>query len=106
MSSPQRLCLITGNAGKAKEFAELLGQPIDHEKISLVEPQALDVRAVSEQKAAQAYEQLGRPVLVDDTAFVVDEWNGLPGALIAWFLDSVGCEGVLSMTTSLKSRAA
>lgn len=102
----ERLCLITGNAGKAREFEQLLGQPIDHQKLSLVEPQALDVHAVSEQKAAQAYAILGRPVLVDDTALVVEEWNGLPGALIAWFLDSVGCEGLLAMAQSLKNRTA
>jgi inosine/xanthosine triphosphate pyrophosphatase family protein len=72
------LCLITGNAGKAKEFEQLLSRSIDHQKIPLTEIQALDVREVSQRKAEQAFRELGRPVLVDDTALIVNAWNGLP----------------------------
>lgn len=100
------LCLMTGNAGKASEFEQLLGRSIDHQKIPLTEIQALDVREVSEKKAEQAFHELGRPVLVDDTALIVNAWNGLPGALIAWFLDSVGCAGILEMAASLEDRSA
>ncbi len=32
-------------------------------------------------KAADAYAQLGQPVLVDDTGLAVHAWNGLPGTL-------------------------
>ena len=41
-------------------------------------------------KAADAYALFRRPVLVDDTGLAIRAWNGLPGALIAWFLDTVG----------------
>jgi XTP/dITP diphosphohydrolase len=47
-----------------------------------------------------AYAKLRRPVLVDDTGLVLNAWNGLPGALIAWFLRSVGVEGILTRRRS------
>jgi XTP/dITP diphosphohydrolase len=106
MAESDRLCLITGNAGKAAEFERLLGRPIDHQKVPLLEPQALDVREVSAHKATQAFEHLQRPVLVDDTALVIEAWNGLPGALVSWFLDSVGCDGIIQMASSIGDRSA
>ncbi|WNV76716.1 non-canonical purine NTP pyrophosphatase [Geodermatophilus sp. DSM 44513] len=101
-----KLTLITGNAGKARELGDLLGFPLAHEKLRLTEKQALDVAEVAQDKAAQAYDQLQRPVLVDDTGLTVLAWNGLPGALIAWFLDAVGNDGILSMAASLGDRRA
>jgi inosine/xanthosine triphosphate pyrophosphatase family protein len=36
----------------------------------------------------------------------VQAWNGLPGALVAWFLDAVGPEGILAMAAGLTDRRA
>jgi XTP/dITP diphosphohydrolase len=57
-------------------------------------------------KAADAYAQLGEPVLVDDTGLTLHAWNGLPGALVAWFLDTVGPRGILTMAAGLTDRRA
>ena len=57
-------------------------------------------------KAADAYAQLGEPVLVDDTGLTIHEWNGLPGALVAWFIDTVGPQGILDMAAGLTDRRA
>ena len=57
-------------------------------------------------KPADAYAQLGQPVLVDDTGLAVHAWNGLPGALVAWFLDTVGLQGILDMAAGITDRRA
>lgn len=101
-----QVCLITGNAGKKAEFERLLGFTVEAQKIDLIEVQSLDIHEICKAKAAEAFEHVGTPVLVDDTALVVEEWNGLPGPLVKWFLDSIGCEGVLRMAQSLSSRKA
>ena len=88
-----RIALITGNAGKAAEYAAMLGIEVTPAKAELTEVQSLDVAVVAARKAADAYAQLGEPVLVDDTGLTVHAWNGLPGALVAWFLDTVGAAG-------------
>jgi XTP/dITP diphosphohydrolase len=101
-----RIALITGNAGKAAEYAAMLGIDVTPAKADLTEIQSLDVAAVAARKAADAYAQLRGPVLVDDTGLAVQAWNGLPGALVAWFLDTVGAQGILNMAAGLTDRRA
>jgi non-canonical purine NTP pyrophosphatase (RdgB/HAM1 family) len=101
-----RITLITGNAGKAAEYAAMLGIDVTPAKAELTEVQSLDVATVAARKAADAYAQLGEPVLVDDTGLAVRAWNGLPGALVAWFLNTVGPQGILDMAAGLTDRRA
>ncbi|MCK9931399.1 non-canonical purine NTP pyrophosphatase [Frankia sp. Mgl5] len=101
-----RVSLITGNAGKAREYAALLGVEVTAIAEGLVEIQSLDVVTVVKRKAEDAYSKLRRPVLVDDTGLALNAWNGLPGALVAWFLDSVGTEGLLAMAAGVVDRSA
>ena len=101
---PDRIALITGNAGKAAGYTAMLGIEVTPAKAELTEVQSLDVAVVAARKAA--YAQLGGPVLVDDTGLTVHAWNGLPGALVAWFLDTVGAQGILAMAAGLTDRSA
>jgi XTP/dITP diphosphohydrolase len=103
---PDRITLITGNAGKAAEYAAMLGIEVTPARAELTEVQSLDVAHVAARKAADAYAQLGEPVLVDDTGLAVHGWNGLPGALVAWFLETVGPQGILDMAAGLTDRRA
>jgi XTP/dITP diphosphohydrolase len=45
----------------------------------------------------EAYRLVGKPVLVEDTSLSLHAWNGLPGALIRWFVETVGNEGICKM---------
>src|SRR6266702_250180 len=101
-----RITLITGNTGKAAEFAVMLGIEVTAVKADLAEIQDLDVGQVAARKAADAFAQVGEPVLVDDTGLSIDAWNGLPGALVVWFIETVGAEGILKMAERLTSRRA
>jgi XTP/dITP diphosphohydrolase len=101
-----RIALITGNAGKAAEYAAMLGIDVTPAKAELTEVQSLDVAVVATRKVTDAYTQLGEPVLVDDTGLTVHAWKGLPGALVAWFLDTVGAQGILNMAAELTDRRA
>ena len=100
------ITLITGNAGKVAELSRLLGIKVHNQKVALTEIQALDVRRVVEFKAQAAFEVLKRPVLVDDTGLYIEAWQGLPGALVAWFMDSVGKDGILKMLEGWADRSA
>jgi XTP/dITP diphosphohydrolase len=100
------IVLITGNDGKAREYGELLGMEVNAVKADPIEIQSLDVAEVVTRKAEDAFAKLRRPVLVDDTGLVLNAWNGLPGALVAWFLSSVGTDGILDMAAGLADRSA
>jgi XTP/dITP diphosphohydrolase len=99
-----RISLITGNEGKAREYAALLGIEVSAVKEDLIEIQSLDVVEVVKHKVQDAYSKLRSPVLVDDTGLVLNAWNGLPGALIAWFLSTVGAQGILDMAAGVTDR--
>ncbi len=88
---------VTGNAHKVTQIADVLDQPIIQTEIDLPEIQAIDARAVIEQKARAAYQIVEEPVLVEDTSLSFVAWNGLPGALIKWFLTTVGNQGMCQM---------
>jgi non-canonical purine NTP pyrophosphatase (RdgB/HAM1 family) len=82
----------------------MLGIDVTPARAELTEIQALDVAAA--RKASDAYARLREPVLVDDTGLAIHAWNGLPGALVAWFIDTVGPRGILAMAAGLTDRRA
>lgn len=100
------LSIVSGNQGKITEFTRLLGRNIEGKTLELPEIQSTDVREVAQAKAEAAYAQLGTPVFVDDTGLYINAWNQLPGALIAWFLDNVGNEGIIKMLEGWADRSA
>jgi hypothetical protein len=58
---PDRITLITGNAGKAAEYAAMLGIEVTPARAELTEVQSLDVSTVAGRKAADAFAQLREP---------------------------------------------
>lgn len=101
------LVFITGNQAKADYLAKWLGHDVPHQKVELDEIQSLNPREVIEHKARQAYDIVGKPVLVEDVALSFNAFGGkLPGTLIKWFLTEVGNEGMLKMLEAYKDRTA
>ena len=100
------LLFATSNEHKAKAVQLILGWPVQHIKLDLAEIQALDVKEVIGQKAQEAYRLIGQPVLVEDTSLSIHAWHGLPGALIRWFLETVGNEGICKMLEGYTQREA
>lgn len=84
------LTFITGNQHKADYVAKWLGRPITHQKMNLDEVQSVNLRDIVQHKAAQAYQKLQSPVLVEDVSLEFAGLNGLPGPFIKWFLEGLG----------------
>ena len=100
------IAFATGNPHKVARIASILDQPVIQTEIDLPEVQAVDVREVIEAKTRAAYQSLGQPVLVEDTSLSFRAWNGLPGALIKWFLSTVGNDGLCRMLSPFEDRRA
>ena len=101
------LTFVTGSAAKHAEAERILGTPLRRVALDLPETQEIRVAAVVEAKALAAWEALGHtPVLVEDTGLAFDAWDGLPGALVKWFVGSVGVNGICRMLDGFGSRAA
>jgi non-canonical purine NTP pyrophosphatase (RdgB/HAM1 family) len=99
------LAFATSNAGKLREATAILGVPLAQLDLDLPEIQALDVETVVREKALAAHRAVGRATLVDDTGFAIEAWGGLPGALVRWFVTTVGPAGICRMLDGAASRA-
>ncbi|GHO90790.1 non-canonical purine NTP pyrophosphatase, RdgB/HAM1 family [Reticulibacter mediterranei] len=96
----------TTNIGKFRELQSLLKRGIVQFPLDLLELQGIEVDDIVRFKAEQAYKVVGSPVLVEDTGLAFSAWNGLPGALIRWFLDSVGSQGICRILSEETNRHA
>lgn len=100
------LIFVTSNAHKVAKVQAVLGFPLQQIELDLPEVQAVAVKDVIEAKVRAAYQQVGKPVIVEDTGLTFAAWNGLPGALVKWFLETVGNAGMCAMLDSFADRRA
>ena len=101
----QVVTFITGNQDKADYLAKYLGFPVEHQKLDLDEIQSLDLKEIVEHKVKQAYQQIKKPVIVEDVALEFEALGKLPGPFIRFFVDNVPFETICSMLKG-KSRHA
>jgi non-canonical purine NTP pyrophosphatase (RdgB/HAM1 family) len=98
---------VTGNPNKVWEASEILDLALESVQVDgLFEIQSPDIDAVVRHKAEQAYSILQSPVMVEDSGLVFHAWNGLPGALVKWFEETVSCDGMLKMLDGFDNRGA
>ena len=90
------IAFITGSDGKFRE-AEAVWPGIVRRDIALPEIQSLEPKAIIRAKLAEALKLGAAPCFVEDTSLTVTAWNGLPGPLIKWFLESLGVEGLAKL---------
>jgi non-canonical purine NTP pyrophosphatase (RdgB/HAM1 family) len=102
----KKILFITSNNKKVEEVSAITGFDVSAKNLDIPEIQSLDVEAVAKAKALSAFQLTGSPVIVDDTGLSIDALNGLPGALVVWFLDSMGPEGILKILANEKNRQA
>jgi inosine/xanthosine triphosphate pyrophosphatase family protein len=80
------------------EEAEWVFPGLEQMALELHEVQALDPAAVVEHKLSQiARIGVEEAVLVEDTALIAGGWDGLPGALVRWFVDRWGAQRLRDM---------
>lgn len=102
----KEIIFITSHAKKAEEISWHLGYPVTHHKLDLPEIQSLDPHEVIRVKAKAAYQQLQRPVLVEDFSLRFEALGKLPGPLIKWFLQELKIEGICKLLDNYKTRVA
>ena len=111
MSMAKEIIFATGNSGKiatlTSHFAiHGLTAEIVPRSLELIEPQASTATEVAIVKARQAYDQLQRPVLVDDSSFHIKVLGGFPGPYIKYMLETVGVEGIVKFMDGKSDRRA
>ncbi|MBX7220279.1 MAG: non-canonical purine NTP pyrophosphatase [Blastocatellia bacterium] len=98
---------VTQSVKKHQEAERILGLKLETCPLDLPELQTVDVENVVAHKARCAFEALGgKPVLIEDTGLYLEAWNGLPGALVKWFLERVDVGGMCRMLDGFPQRRA
>ena len=100
------LLFITGNLKKAEQISHYLDFPVTHQSYDIEEIQSLDLEKIARHKARQAYQLAGQPVLVEDVSLVIPALGKLPGPLVKWFLEELGCAGILDLVSAEADRKA
>ena len=103
-----KLAVVTSNPHKAREVAAFFQGELEVEHVNLECPEFRhsDVGEIANGKARFAYDQLERPLIVDDTAFSVKALRGFPGPYAAYVLDAIGYQGILRLLEGVEERSA
>lgn len=103
----RKIYIATTNDKKVESIKKILGVEVEKIALDLPEVQSINVEEVVTYSAKDAYKKTGKPVLVNDTGFYIEAWQGLPGALITWFTKyTVGVPGLLKMLETEENRKA
>lgn len=93
--------LVTGNPEKVFEAERILGRPVKSVALDLAEIQGLDLLAVLRAKGEEAWRQLRRPLVVEETGLGLDALGGFPGPLVRWMLEAAGPAGIARTALAL-----
>jgi 8-oxo-dGTP diphosphatase len=100
--------MVTSSPAKLAVAADhIRGHGIDlvHVDLCLPELQSTDVAVIAAAKAKQACAELGRPVIVEDSGFGLDELDGYPGALVKHLIAAGGATAVAHLADLTATRA-
>lgn len=90
---------------KVRMTQKYLPIKLEHQKLDLTEIQSLDPKEVTEHKLREAFKQIQKPVLVEDTSLVFHGLGKLPGPFVKWFLEEIGTEDMCRLVDN-KDRSA
>ena len=102
----ESLTFVTGNPGKAEQLGHFLDFPVRYKNLDLIEIQSLDLEAIIEYKAREAYMHVQSPVLVEDASLQLLALGKLPGPFIKWFFTELGTDGLCELLDEAMDRAA
>lgn len=106
------LTFVTGNDKKLQEVKAILTSgetqlpfQLVNKKIDLPELQGEAVD-ISIKKCELAAQEVGGPVMCEDTSLCFNALNGLPGPYIKWFLDKTGHSGLNNLLMAYADKSA
>jgi XTP/dITP diphosphohydrolase len=103
----KEILFATTNKGKIESLRNRLPEnmfTITPVRLEIPEIQATTVKEICEAKAFEAYKQVRRPLVVQDSAFHITALNNFPGPYIKYISDTIGAEGLLKLMGGVEDR--
>ena len=104
-----QITYVTGNKYKielAQRILNPLGVEVLQKKIYCPEIQDDKIENVSKFSAKYAANELGKPVIKNDSGLVIDALNGFPGPYTAYVEDTLTEDGILKLMQGKEDRTA
>ncbi len=104
----KKILFVTHNSGKLTEirnFLEPLGFEVENTALELTEIQASQ-EEVARAKALEARKTIKEDLVVEDTGFYIDAYNGFPGVLAAPVIKQIKPSGLLNLMNGVTNRKA
>lgn len=105
----KKITFVTGNKTKilhANEALAKFGYLVVPKKLLLIEPREEDPQEVVIEKAIQAFKQIQRPLIVEDSGIFIKALNGFPKTFIHFAEDTIGMSGILKLMEGIADRSA
>ncbi len=103
------LYFVTENKHKFSEMKEMLaacGIKLKQKKMKLQEPDLASQEEVALTKAKQAFAELKRPLIVEDTGVYFNAYRNFPGHLAKRIYESIGFDGLIALIKAAKNKRA
>ena len=104
-----KVYFATSNKGKVQNAQDSLvafGIEVEQIEMDLIESRAEDPAEIALEKAKQAYKELKRPVIVEDSGFFIEALDGFPMTHIKFSLKTLGITNILKLLKGVTNRRA
>jgi len=103
----KKITFVTTNSGKVESLRNKLGNNVILNQISLSLPELqYDTGSkVVLWKAKEAFKIVKKPLLVQDSSFHINAFNGFPGSYIKYVLKTIGIKGILEIMSNKADRS-
>lgn len=107
----KELIFATTNKGKVVSLQTRLDQAgcditVVAKPLEITEIQADTALEIAKVKAAEAFKQLGHPLVVDDSEFCIEALGGFPGPYQKYMGEKIGAEGFVKLMQGFDNRRA
>ena len=102
------IIFVTSNKTKilhANEALNKLGYRVVSHKIDIIEPREEDPKKVVYGKALQAFKQINKPLIVEDSGIFIKALNGFPMTFVNFAVSTLGVENILKLMKVVKDRS-
>ncbi len=98
--------LVTHNKNKVTEFRHYLEPDItvNHIDMEYLEMRAPTNEEVAKYAAQELANRLNKPVVVEDSGFYIEAYEGFPGVHTKTVFQQIGCRGLLKLMQGIQDR--
>lgn len=108
MTKTKNIIFVTGNPVKilhANTALKKLGFRVIGQKLDIIEPREEDPEKIVIEKAVQAFQQLKKPLIVEDSGIFINALGGFPKTFVHLVLDTLGTKNILKLMEGVENRS-